>query len=381
MAVVNVINGVSTIGNSSNVDYDLAQIKNNANVNTFKTLIDGKWKSWAKGTPDAYQGFSTLKKGYGYVFKTNGALDIDFGTTVLDLNTVQISTGLALLAFPFNSKDIAGEGYLPRIKANTIKTIDGSWKSWSVGVPDDFQGVKNVTDVGGYVVDIDKVYDNYTSKTYDGESSGIVIGKITNNANTPNVSKVTGLNSLYAVISIEDNTYITVDDSLPKKTMNLVIDGVSNTIEFPQEFLGKKFTIGATTVNVIDYGVVTDNSDTTIDNYGTITDTSYENIDYGNLVDVQYVTSTAFEFTFAENTNASSPTPPDNIINNDILELMYDKVTFNSNTTKKVMNIIVDGIKTSLNFASEYTNKPFTVIKDKVSYSGTFTESESYITL
>lgn len=378
--LVNITVGTSTIGNSSNEDFDLVGLSDDQNVKTLKTLVNGKWKSWVVGTPEAYQGFSVLERGYGYVVKSEGNTSIDFGDTVLDMNNLTLSTGLSLLTVPYQNKSITEGGYIPRINASTVKTIDNTWKSWSQGVPAAYQGFSALTAGVGYVMEIEEVFDNYTDKTNDTDDTGVTLGKITNTINSSNIPLIEGLSNGLTVKSIEEDTLISVNSALPKKSMLIEIDGEANTLLFPQEFLGKKFTIANLNYTVIDLGLInTAPTKPTVD-MGLINEVSTKLTDLGRIDAVQLALSSEYVYTFVENTSVTH-TPHDLFVVDDIIEIMYNTKTYNSSVDKKVMNINLDGDLTRLSFAIEYLGDDFVIVKNDVEYTGVFTESENYIVL
>jgi len=380
MSLVNINSGVGTIGNSSGADFDLSVLDNNDNINTFKTLINSEWKSWSRGVPAAYQGFGYLKSGFGYVYSATDTVGIDFGDTTLDINSLNLTPGVALIAFPYNSKSIADGGYIPRLSVATVKTINNTWKSWSRGVPGDYQGFSVLTQGKGYVVKIDEVFDNYIDKNTVSDDSGVILGAVINTTNSSNIPLISGLDNSFIIKEIMDDNLISVDTSLTKKNMLIDINGVSSVLNFPREFLGKQFVIAAISYTVIDLGKINEAATKPTLDMGHINEASTKLTDLGTLGDVQLAISGKHIYTFVEN-NSSTPTEEDYYIIDDIIEIMYDKVSYNQNVNKKIMNLNLDGVLTRLSFATEYTGKSFVIIKDNVKYSGTFTESSTFMAL
>ena len=378
MGIVTIPSGVSTTSNTSNVDFDLVGIANDANVNTFKTLINGQWHSWLKGTPDAYQGFNNLKRGYGYVVKTNGILNIDFGNTTLDVNNVVLSPGMMLLGIPFNGKQITASGNLPRFSATSIKTIEGTWKSWSRGVPSNFQGFSSINSNNGYVINIDKVFDNYLYKNQKNRNTGVKIGAIETISNNVNNNEIYNLPNNYDIKSVSSTATVSPNPTL--KTMVLDIGGDVQTIKFPVELTGSDITIVKNNTVVVNLGSVTDTVGV-VYNSGSVTEQITESDNYGSIDTVNAVFTEEYTYTLTENVNVNAPVTTSVFINEDILEIMYDSKTFNSNQPMKVMNLNINGNLTRLSFANEYTGDSFTVMLGDTSYQGTFTESSSYVTL
>ena len=379
MGIVTIPSGVSTTSNTSNVDFDLVGIANDANVNTFKTLINGQWHSWLKGTPDIYQGFNSLQRGYGYVVKTNGVLDIDFGSTVLDVNNLVLSTGIMLLGIPFEGKQITNSGHLPRFSASSMKTIDVTWKSWTRGVPSNFQGFSSVETTKGYVVDIDKVFDNYLYKNKKDAGTGVKIGFI-----PPVSSNQSIIDTMYLVgpqCSIVDTTHTTpIVDSASKSSMYINVGGNTSLIQFPTEMIGSEVVVRLNDITINDNGdIIKTPTNTVLSPNITITPTT-TNIG-GSITAINKITSKDYIYVLEANTNNTTPTQTSYLVDEDILEIMYDTLTYDNTLPKKNMNIIVGGNKSRLSYATEYTGGNFIVILNGVSYTGTFTESVNYITL
>jgi hypothetical protein len=371
--------GIVVVGNSQDTDLVLAGLNNN-NISSFKTLVNGVWKSWSLGTPDAFQGFTALKKGYGYVVNATALTDITFDGDALDVNTLNVNPGLNVLALPYQDKLISG-GYLPRLKINTLKTIDGTWKSWTAGTPDSFQGFTALDDSKGYVCNVQEIYDTYLNNTYRNVNDGVMLGEVTNLTNSNIIDLIEGFNHSLQIKSIEADAVIPVNEALPKKSMFLEVEGIVREIKFPEEVLGVNFVVRKLAYDVIDYGLITDPTvEPTID-YGLITDTVTDTFAHDLISHVEVLVAKEYEFTFVENTNPDAPVQVETLIIDDVLEIMYDKVAFDPIPAKKLMNLNLGGVLTRLSFAVEYTGRPFVIIKDNINYQGTFAESEPYIVL
>ena len=376
---ISIPSGITVIGNSQDSDLDLAVLNNN-NINSFKTLIDGVWKSWSLGTPDAFQGFATLNKGFGYVVNAAQATDITFDGVPLDVNTLNFNPGLNILALPYDGKAIS-DGYLPRFKISTMKTIDGSWKSWSEGTPDAYQGFTALDDTKGYVCNIDSIFDAFLDNDTRDINDGITLGKVAATANDSLVDSIDGLDHWFEIKNIESDVVITVDETLPKKSMYVEVDGKVRLLEFPQELLGSKFIIRKLGYDVIDYRTIDEAQVGETTDYGLITDPTTEVIELDRLDTIEVLAGGEFEFTFVENTNELSPSAVETLIIDDVLEFMYDRIPFDNTVPLKLMNIEFAGLKTRLSFAAEYAGNEFVIIKDNMNYPGVFTESEAYIVL
>lgn len=379
---ISIPSGITVIGNSQDSDLSLATLGNN-DINSYKTLINGVWKSWSLGTPEAFQGFASLDKGMGYVVNATADTDITFAGAPLDVNTLTINPGLNILALPYPDKKISN-GYLPRLKISTLKTIDGSWKSWSAGTPDAFQGFTALDDSKGYVCNVEAIYDSFLNDAGSRDvNDGVQLGKVvsvTNAINAP-IDVVDGFDHWFEVKTIDSPTPITINPALPKKTMHVNIDGKVRKLEFPQEYLGSRFVVRKLGYTVIDYGKINEPAAGPTTDYGLITDPETASIVYDRMDTIQVLAGAEYEFTFVENIDANGATVVETFIVDDVLEIMYDRTAFNASNDLRLMNINLAGIKTRLSFAVEYAGQPFVIIKDNENYPGTFTESDAYIVL
>jgi hypothetical protein len=337
MQTLNIPSGVSTIGSTIDVDKNISDL-NTTGLISMKTLNNSVWTSWTYGTPEMFQGFLELKRGVGYVINTSADKELILDGPPLNVNNMTYGPGLSMLAIPFDNK-LIGDGYIPRLKLNSMKTIDVSiWKSWTAGTPEQFQGFTTTNKNKGYVVNIGQVYDSYLNSDLQDLSEGI---RFNTNDNTLNDSTVmngvryTNPNNLGSLSF--DN--IDFDPSIPTAIMFFSIDGKIAKIDFPIELIGENFFV----------------------NYN------------GNRYNSKFV----------ENENYASPTIITSMINNDVLELTYTKID-DIDLTDVVyheMIISLDGINSVIEFSNDYLGATFNVWKDGKIGTGVFTKGLVTITL
>lgn len=315
MKTISLVDGVSTLGNSLNQDNAIAGISNVEIIDSLKTLNAGKWVSFTKGAPAPFQGFDTIKKGLGYVVNTNAAGDVVLAGNPIAPNDMPIAAGLSMLAFPFDGRTI-GDGYIPKGKFTSLKTIDGAWKSWTVGAAEGFQGFTTVDSEKGYVVNTEIVYGSFLDK------------------NTPNLVEGVRFNVSDTTLSngqtIEGVTYtdpngvgsisfdkVSVDATLPPMIMFFSVGGVIAKIDVPAELDGEDF----------------------------------------------YVSSggKTYKGNFVENESYASPTVISKEVDLADLEISYGSKTFDDQVQFLEMDISVNGIDGVIEFASEYAGDAFTV--------------------
>ena len=379
MAKLNINSGTSTVGNYSNTDILLNSI--DSKITSVKTLKNGIWKSWSKGAPENFQGFLTMAKGTGSVINSTGTTEITISDDLVDANAISITTGLNFLCFPNASKPI-GTGVLPRVKVTSVKTMLGSWKSWSKGAPDSFQGFTILERSKGYVCNVESVYDNYIT-SYKRELNGVRIG-------TSYINDTSGLLKSSLVVFITDTVFnsiyheiVSVNNSLPLLDLWISVKNTVKLIKYPTELSNKKFYIKEAIADSIENGFIIDSMTTAEDN-GLITDTVIsETIDLGDLIGGTLEADIVHEGFFTPNSNNSESNPL--VLNSNInltsLELLYNTKNININPVYNKQHIKLNNVNVVIEFATEYLGEPFVIVKDNNSYNGTFTNSENYITL
>lgn len=141
--------GYHTIGNYSADDFDIISGTGN-NIREVKTLIDGKWVSWHRSAPSAFNGFNKMKSGQGYIVYTVAPDIVAVPNTELNIINTPIVLGDNMLAFPDN-RVVPADGKTLKYEFNELKTIlGGVWVSWSLGAPENLQGFSTLNKDRGY---------------------------------------------------------------------------------------------------------------------------------------------------------------------------------------------------------------------------------------
>lgn len=380
MSKVNILQGISTIANNTADLYPLDTV--DQNVSSIKTLKDGVWKVWTKGTPESFQGFLNLEPGFGYVVNSDTAVELSLADTIVDLNTLTPSVGLNLVGSPFVDKTIAN-GFIPRFSVTSIKTIDSSWKVWTKGAPEAFQGFTMLDNTKGYVINSDKVYDKYAYNEERDNNFGVVIGNSDYNAlNAIDGSGIVEFDYDYENISI-DYTPVAIDATQALLTMYVNVGGVVKLISFPEELLNSTFSIRRSIVSLVDYGPVAEQG-VFNDDYGdlTVNQDDYLLSNLGTLDGTYNKTDIIYTGVFAVANDSTSPVELTDIIDLSVLELNYDTVVISSTSALNTMLIDFGGIKSIIEFKEEYLNSPFVVLYNSVAYSGNFISSpNTFVTL
>lgn len=332
MQTLNILLGVSTIGNTVNVDKNINELDTTGLI-SMKTLNNNVWSSWTPGTPEMFQGFLDIKRGVGYVTNASVAKEIVLDGPPLNINNMVYSPGLSMIAIPFDNR-VIGDGYIPRLKLASMKTIDvGVWKSWTSGAPEMFQGFTTINKNVGYVVNVDEVYNSYINNNIQNLLEGVRFNIKDVNINDGvviNGVRYTNPNNL-GTFSFSSTTF---DPTIPTAIMFFSIDNKIAKIDFPIELLGDDFSVSY-------------NSDIYIG-------------------------------TFIENESYANPTII-NISNNEaVLDLTYDKIENidGSNTTYNKMILILDDVRYVIEFANEYLGNTFNIWKDGKIINNTFTIGE-----
>lgn len=229
--------GINTFGNSLDTVMSLAGFK--TEMDSCKTLIDGMWKSWTNDAPDAYQGMLTIEPGRGYVSNMLTALDFKIKGKPVDINAIPMVTGYNMLALP--DTNTIGDGYLPRMKFSSVKSVDGNWKSWTAGATAEFQGFLETDPANGYVYDISDIYGTVVNTNNISEGVSIAAGDVTLDTANPSSNGV----SLIAP-GLDHTVYftsVTYDGSTPTNIMFYNIDGDIGKLDYPSELEGSTFTV------------------------------------------------------------------------------------------------------------------------------------------
>ena len=377
MAILNIPTGINSFGNFTDTAIPLADISNN--VKTVKTMVDGHWQTWTAGTPIDYQGVTNIESGKGFVVRATAAVDLVVSDTNVDINDVAISGGLNFLCFPYNNKQII-KGILPRTKSISIKTLLGTWKSWTDGIPDANQGFNVINKNNGYICNVDSVFDNYIDNNKRDLATGVRIGtEYTNDTSNLVVSSVVEFAQDQVFGDISHDPVVIADPLLPLKDMWVKINNTVKLIRYPIELEGKRFSIKELKLEAINNGGITE-LNTLIKDNGNITDTNVVIEDLGDLTGGFKFSDTVHSGVFAYNINntESNPAVIDDKIVLSNMEMMYDIKPTSPTTVYHKMYLSINGVKTVVEFADEYTGDGFVLVKDKVIYNSNFVASETF---
>jgi len=325
--------GVSTIGNYSNANISLVA-DNTSDINSLKTIIDGKWTSWSKGAPESFQGFLELEKGMGFVVSADSDTGFVINGDVININDMNVKPGLNMLCLPFKDASLS-TGYVPRMKIKSLKTLNnGSWGSWTFGAPDMFQGFTKTDPTSGYVCNIEDVFDTYLDSDIRDAGNGVRFTlSNTTLAHGESFSGVTftdpdGVGSL----NFDSVNY---DKTTPTLIMFIAIDDSIAKIDFPVELDGKKFTIVTNEVTL--------------------------------------------SGKFSENENYRKPTIIDGKVDSDGLKISFDSIeSINKNGKYNEMTIKGD-VNGSIEFVNEYTDKELILYTDDGVITTTFKKGDNIV--
>ena len=379
MANLIISDGVTSVGNYSDIDIALTEV--DPNINSLRTLNNGSWVSWTANAPEAFQGFASIKKGKGFVATSDGVATLPIGDGNLDINNVSFDTGLDFICLPYNDRVIL-DGLLPRIKSNSIKTyIDGSWLSWISNAPNGFQGFLTVNRMKGYVCEIEKVYDVFLDSNIRNNDTGVKIGTSylndTDNVSTNGAVFFTADSSFKSI----DYPTVVINDTLPLIDLWINLNGTKKLIKYPTELSGMRFNIKVLNTTIIDLGDLTTATNTK-DN-GSIVDNSITIEDYGDLTDGYLAATMMYTGLFSPNVNNSENNPLviTDITAIDSMSILYDIKSISPTTKHNKMYVTLGTSKAVIEFADEYTDDAFIVIKNNIKYSGFFTKSNLFINL
>lgn len=373
--------GISIIGNSSDVDHNLLSV--DANILSFKTLVDGIWKSWSKNTPSEFQGFSTLNKGIGYIVNSQNACDITFSSTPLDINTVNYNVGRSVICLPKSISRISDKGLISKLEVEYIKSFDkNNWRSWTKGAEYNYQGVKSISDKNGYVVNITKVYTNILNTT----TNNVLGVKLTSlikdefSINKDIISSINLDNNYYMVKAISEINSVVIDNSLSKVKVFINVDNEILEMMVPQELVNKRLIIGKLNSVIVDYGKL-NNADGLQDiDLGTLGSSGVDE-NLGLIKDVQFSINKEYEYTPITNTTLQTAILPNKVVDNNIIDIVYDKLNFDTNLELKTMIVKFGTTGGKIEFAQEYLGKEFKLVSAEEVFNGTFTESLTPIVL
>lgn len=380
MAKLIINSGINSLGNFTDNEISLTNI--DPEINYIKTLVNGQWKSWTKSTPDIFQGMLSIEKGRGFISNTSSNVEIDISDTPVDINTIDISTGLNFFCFPYVDKKITN-GLIPRVRNTFLKTLTSAWKSWTTGTPDAFQGFTTINKANGYVCNVTTIFDVYLDNNNRTNNTGVKIGTDELNSLDNNNSGTIVEFPIDAIYKSINYNVVTINTALPLNNLWVNINNVIKLIKYPTELAGSRFFIKETNLETINYGLLTDTVANTYD-YGSITiNNTINNKDLGNINSGYGIANIIYSGLFTPNSNNSESNPLvlTDIINLNSIELMYNKSLLGTTPSYEKMYLNVDGVKIILEFATEYSNKSFTIIKNNKEFNGLFIKNNSFITL
>ncbi len=331
MIDIKIESGINVFSNSSDATVSIDSLDMDGVV-SLKTLVDGSWKSWTADAPDDFQGFTDLEKGQGFVSNADSEVNFSLDGELINVNDMNISTGLNTITLPFDARSI-GDGYIPRMKISSIKTISADgWESWTVGAPDDFQGFTDTDTTKAYVCNVEEVYGTYLDTSKPDGAEGIKLdlpSMFSINEDIKSGVTYTDPNGA-GTINFKE---IEFDESTPTVIMFISLNDIVAKVEYPSEMNGTDLYIK--------------------DSEGT-----------------------KYTVTFEENEDYDNPTIITTEISDDNIELTYDTVVVADDTTYKTMNITFGDIKTSIVFAEEYEGLDMLIWKDGSVTPTTFAEGD-----
>lgn len=378
MRTLTINSNVSSIGNYTDTDIPLTGIDDK--IKSVKTLSNGIWKSWTPGTPDIFQGILKIDKGKGFVVNSTGIVDLPISDNDIDVNTMDIGLGLNLLCYPYNNKPIAN-GVLPRIKASSFKTLIGTWKSWSDGAPDAFQGFTNISKNNGLVCNVTKVFSKYNNNNSRDLNTGVRIGTAYINTDTANADGLVEFtpDETYQTINYD---IVAVDPATPKIDLWIKLGTTVKLLKYPTELTNKRFNIKKVNLVKLDKGNIIDATVETEAN-GVLTEAPTITEDLGDIISGFGIANIVYNGVFAPNVgnSESNPLAISDVISLSSAELMYDKLTISPTTNYNTMYVEVLGNKLVLEFADEYLGKPLVIINNNTAFNTTFIINDTFLTL
>ena len=378
MRTLTINSNVSSIGNYTDTDIPLTGI--DSKIKSVKTLSNGIWKSWTPGTPDAFQGILKIDKGKGFVVNSTGTVDLPISDNDVDVNDMDIGLGLNLLCYPFNNRPIA-KGTLPRIKASSFKTLIGTWKSWTDGAPDNFQGFTSVSKNNGLVCNVTKVFNKYNNNNSRDLNTGVRIGTTYINTDIVNVDGLVEFTPDVVYTTI-DYDIIQVNPATPKLDLWIKLGTTVKLLKYPTEMANKRFNIKEVNLVKFDNGRIIDEVVETEAN-GTLIEEPTITEDLGDIVSGFGIANIVYNGVFTPNTDNSelNPLVVSDVISLSSAELMYDELTISPTTNYNTMYIEVLGNKLVLEFADEYLGKPLVIINNNTTFNTTFIINDTFLTL
>lgn len=161
MRTVNIdVTGVQLVGNTSPTSISIENSVDE-NITYIKSCVNGQWSSWTKGTPEEYQGFTTLESGQGYIIRNSDPTVMTLPDGQISYEELNPSNGVNIVAIP---KEVSADDETNWVTSE-IKTVkESSWSSWTKGTPDDYQGFTTLNPGQGYLMKITDT--NFSASSY-----------------------------------------------------------------------------------------------------------------------------------------------------------------------------------------------------------------------
>jgi len=386
MGKLNIKKGISLIGNGYNENLNIIDIANDGDtpLNSVKRVVNGKWTSWTKDTPDKFNDFIEIEKGVGYVVNSEANVSVDITDTPVDINDITIGNDICSISLPYSHKKVSN-GYLPRMKVNSVKRLNGdNWQTWSSGIPDSFQDF-NVLEKGvGYLCDISKSFDKLLNTDVRDTDTGVVLGSRTMNSSDRllDVTNELKISNPEDIKSIEFDKSKLKDIKLDKvtyKKMYLSFDDVDTLIEFPEPLNGEMFRVSKALYDGVDNGGILEGK-TEIIRYGGLGDTAVGTVDYGDLSGSFIKSNESYIGTFKEARIKNEPVKLESKVDLTDVEIFYDMQKKLAGSTIAML-VNCNGKIIEVEFDKAYVDVSFILIVNDVSFKGIFEENKEIIKL
>jgi len=386
MGKLNIKKGISLIGNGYNENLNIIDIANDGDtpLNSVKRVVNGKWTSWTKDTPDKFNDFIEIEKGVGYVVNSEANVSVDITDIPVDINDITIGNDICSISLPYSHKKVSN-GYLPRMKVNSVKRLNGdNWQTWSSGIPDSFQDFNVLEKNVGYLCEISRSFDKLLNTDIRDTDTGVILGSRAMNG----LDKFLSTSDELKISNPEDIKSIEFDKSKLKdiKTdtatymkMYLSFDGVDTLIEFPEQLNDEMFRISKAIYNGVDNGGILE-SKTEIIRYGNLTDDSDGNVDYGDLGGSFARSDESYIGTFKEARIKNEPIKLETKVDLTNVEIFYDLQKKLVGSTI-VMLVNCNGKIIEVEFDEAYVDISFILIVNDVSFKGIFEKNKEIIKL
>lgn len=368
---INIPIGINVVSNIYNSDIDLNSLTC-GNLKTVKTLYNGIWATWTKDTPDRFQTFSTLKRGYGCIAKsdTDCAISIPDNIGIVDQSKIVYPLGLNFIALTKDIPNIFGNVIENIGEVSNIKFIDGEDSlEYDSSLSYDQQDINSLNNGLGYIVKITKKYktalndlintdsrDNFLNGIYNLERSNYLIDKIILN------------NPVYTVYDADIKNNISLDTV---KQMYVVIDNEPVLITFPASLENTKIYLKRTGAIVDNCGLLVETNQN-FNDLGYVSELDIDNDDYGSILDNGLTLNRSYCILLQENLDMNIQLFS-TYVDLDKLSLIYNILpVIDRSQPKNKMVINIENIDVDIYFYNEYLGKGFNIVKDNKFYSGIF---------